>query len=731
MMRLKKNCIFLFFIAFILLSLTLLGQTNNSNNDTIHNINLSKALISSIDSLYSIDEFDSTLNQIDKALPIFKNSGHLDFIAISKTIRGSIYSLRGDYAKSLIEFYSALEYYKNINDKRQQGLILNHIGAVYRLRGDYPSALDYYFKALSFYQELNYKKGISSVLNNIGIVHLYQKFYDKALEYYSHSLKIEEELNDVEGIGISYLNIGEAYRKKGDLDKAIDNYLNALVYTSKTNDLDGTGTIYNEIAGINIEKENINEVLKYLNMAKDVFTSIKSTSRLAECELNYGKYYETIENYKESIKHYKKALLLAQKSEMKELISNIHKELSEDYDKLNSPVEAYKNFKLYITSRDSLFNEDNTRKSIQAELMYKFERQQEQIKIEQAKRDATYQEKIHRESVVRNLLIALVIFAVVIVILTFYYLVQIRKKNANLNKHQYEIVEKNEELMQQQEEILAQRDEIERKNLILEQSQQIIEDKNHRMVSSIEYAQTIQKALLPKEETLKNLFTDHFVIYLPKDIVSGDFYWTSTYDNFVYTAVMDCTGHGVPGSFMSLIGNTLLNKIVNEWRISDPASILEKLNGELRKALKQDQSDSKLHAGIDLAFVKIDKLNKKGYFAGAGRPLVVVQNGNLSKLNYCIRTAGGFQPAKAQAYFNVEFDLTSDTTIYMFTDGYPDQMSSERKKIGQQRLINTLGLISENSMDKQREILLNTLETHMHGADQLDDICIMGIKITL
>ena len=189
---------------------------------------------------------------------------------------------------------------------------------------------------------------------------------------------------------------------------------------------------------------------------------------------------------------------------------------------------------------------------------------------------------------------------------------------------------------------MAQRDEIERKNVILEQSQQIIADKNERMISSIEYARTIQNALLPKPEKFSELFSDYFVIYQPKDIVSGDFYWISSDERYSYAAVMDCTGHGVPGAFMSMIGNILLNKIVIEWGVNQPSKVLEALNEQLREALKQKEVGNIVLAGIDIAFVTIDKHERKISFSGAARPMLIIQNGEMQLVKGSIRSTGGF-----------------------------------------------------------------------------------------
>ncbi|MCB8964499.1 MAG: tetratricopeptide repeat protein [Bacteroidales bacterium] len=716
-------------ITLALLCISTLPIQASRENKTVNDSIEAQQIAKTIDSLFYNEDYSQALTAIANSYPTLTklNNKH----AINRVImrRAWILRLRGEYGAALTDLNMILENQREAKDTNGIASTLNHIGAVYRLRGDYATALNYYFKSLSLYQTIGVKSGVSHQLNNIGVVYLYQKLYDKALEYYLQSLKIEEELKDDEGIGISYLNIGEAFRKKGELRKATDYYLKALMYAHKNNDLDAIGTIHNEIAGINTEQGLINEVLPHLYKAKESFHKLGNKSRIAEYEMNHGNFGMATHQYSMAIAHYTNALKLSDQTGAMEIASNANKQLSLVYEKTNNIAQAHKHYKAHIALRDSLFNEENTRKSVQSEMIYQFEQQQEKANLEQIKKEAVFAERIHRQKMIRNFLLIIVLLFSGLVLAILYALVKIRRINNNLELHQKEILAKNEELQQQREEILTQRDEIERKNLYLEQAQQIVAEKNIRMISSIEYAKTIQQALLPKNEDLQKLFKDHFVIYLPKDIVSGDFYWISSNKQYTHIAIMDCTGHGVPGSFMALIGNTLLNQIVNEWQIRNPSLVLETLNEQLRKALKQDEYDTKLHASIDIGFISIDFQRKKLLYAGANRPLIIVKDGNLEKIAGNTRSAGGFQPKAPKHFVNNERTLESTSILYLTTDGYSDQMNPVSKKFGQQRLYNLLMQISDKEMSAQKTILLNELANHKGGEDQLDDICILGIKL--
>jgi serine phosphatase RsbU (regulator of sigma subunit) len=686
-------------------------------------------LINQIDSLYEHEDFAKASQLIDNAISICEKLGLTAQLADLYRTKGDVYRLTDSYIKALEALSISLEYYQKLNNLRGIASIQNLMGAVYRLQGKYPAALEHYFDALKNYQSTNYKSGISVTQNNIGIVYLYQKDFDKALEYYFKSLELGLSLNDEESICISYLNIGGAYQKKKDYKNAIDFLLKSLLISKKIKDLDAVGVNYNEIGSIYTELNNLQQAKFYLDQALYTFKESGSKSRQTECHIYLGQYFVKGGNPEQAIVHLKEAVNLALATGSKEFYSNALQYLSEVYERINKPSLALKYYKDYISARDSLFNAENTKRSVQAELLYQFERKQETLKAEQAKKDAILIEKVKQQNIIRNLLIASLSLLTILIAFILSAYRDKQKANEILKYQRNEIVEKNEELLQQQEEILAQRDEIEKKNRILEHSQQIIAAKNERIISSIEYAQTIQQAILPHEDQLSKFFKDHFVVFLPKDIVSGDFFWFSADQDVVFAAVIDCTGHGVPGSFMSLIGNTLLNQIVNEWHTHDPALILEYLHQKIRKALQQNETHSKSHASMDVCFVKINLKTHKVTFAGANRPLYVVQDGTLVKISGDKKSVGGFQRESLHYYTNHEINLKSDSYFYLTTDGFVDQMNPDKRKFGPAQLLKLLEDNSSKPMNTQKEILMNMLEVYKQGEDQIDDICILGIKI--
>lgn len=251
---------------------------------------------------------------------------------------------------------------------------------------------------------------------------------------------------------------------------------------------------------------------------------------------------------------------------------------------------------------------------------------------------------------------------------------------------------------------------------------------NANITASIAYAQKIQQAILPSAEKLSAAFEEHFIIYKPKDIVSGDFYWFHDLGDAKILAVCDCTGHGVPGAFMSMIGNALLNQIVIEKGFDAPNVILEELHKAIRAALKQSENPSvELQDGMDVCLARIE--TDRLVFAGAKRPLYAVQEGNLIELKGDRYGIGGRQREAERKFNQQTLPLDRSTTIYLTTDGYIDQANAQRDSFGSKRFKELLKVIAPMPIADQRAKLETELALHQQNEAQRDDITLMGVAI--
>jgi serine phosphatase RsbU (regulator of sigma subunit) len=330
-------------------------------------------------------------------------------------------------------------------------------------------------------------------------------------------------------------------------------------------------------------------------------------------------------------------------------------------------------------------------------------------------------------SIVGFLLAGLAILAAVLL------LIKNTRKNDLLRERQQTIEEQNnelqvqaEELRQQQEEISAQRDDIIEKNLALVQKNKLIND-------SMRVAASIQQSILPKANVMENLFQDHFVIFRPRDIVSGDFYWVERLNHTTIVAVVDCTGHGVPGAFISLITNMLLKEIVLMKHIIQPNFILEHLNEGFKNLVEID--DNKVNIGADVALCSIQKVIGDEFsitFAGARRPLLysLPKSNEIHKMKGSRQFVGNFNFQDNQDDFeNESIELSKGAKIFLFSDGFTDQNNIDRKKIGEQGLIGVIKETNSLTMKEQARVLEDVFVKYQGDSQQRDDMLMIGIKL--
>jgi ligand-binding sensor domain-containing protein/serine phosphatase RsbU (regulator of sigma subunit) len=292
------------------------------------------------------------------------------------------------------------------------------------------------------------------------------------------------------------------------------------------------------------------------------------------------------------------------------------------------------------------------------------------------------------------------------------------------------VVRRTAEITSQKEEILTQRDYIAQKNNSLEQAYSEIALKNMDITSSLKYALRIQQALLPQETLMRKVFNDLFILFKPRDVVSGDFFWFSRKGNNIYIAVVDCTGHGVPGAFMSILGHGIINQILQDKCTTDPAEVLTLMQEEVNRALRQDESSN--HDGMDVAFCVIDTLEQTLTYAGARSPLYYVEKEELHVIKGNQYPIGGFVKDRGYNVYNSDkISLVNNPSFYLFTDGYRDQLGGEKgKKYLGKRFRNIIQQISHMPMADQQVMLENELARWTNQSfEQTDDILVLGFKV--
>lgn len=305
---------------------------------------------------------------------------------------------------------------------------------------------------------------------------------------------------------------------------------------------------------------------------------------------------------------------------------------------------------------------------------------------------------------------------------------------SQLESYYYELEEKVKErtakIEKQKEEIECQRDSLAEKNTQLNEAYIEIEEQKKHIMDSIYYARRIQTAILPSFQLLDARIKNYFIFYLPKDIVSGDFYWFTEVDGLMMIAAVDCTGHGVPGAFMSIVGYNQLHNAVNVKKARKASDILNELNQGVITTLNENTSETSIKDGMDMTLCVFDYKKKKVDFAGANNPIILIRDNKSVKYKGDRFPIGAFVEQKAQVFTNNVIDIKEGDMIYLFSDGYADQFGGpENKKFFTRRFEELLLSIHSRSLEEQKELLKTTLYDWMGSNSQVDDILVIGIKI--
>ena len=304
-----------------------------------------------------------------------------------------------------------------------------------------------------------------------------------------------------------------------------------------------------------------------------------------------------------------------------------------------------------------------------------------------------------------------------------------KKKKLIPAKHMDEIHRLNKEIAKLRDEIESQKEELETRRDLAEKQRDEISSQKNELTDSIKYASQIQSSMMPGSELFKKSFSDFFVLNKPKDIVSGDFYWISAKDNITIVAVTDCTGHGVPGAFMSLLGIGLLNEIINDLNIVQPNLILNNLRDGVIKSLAQSGEDNETMDGMDIALITVDRKNQTLQYSGAFNSLILIRNNNLSEIRGD-RMPVGFSLNTDIPFTNHEIEVKANDSVYLFSDGYKDQYGwRNKRKLKHNKFLELLLSIQNVPMKAQKILLENNLKNWMGDLEQIDDILVVGVQI--
>ncbi|MBW7869053.1 MAG: tetratricopeptide repeat protein [Brumimicrobium sp.] len=613
---------------------------------------------------------------------------------------GIIYYAQGDYSKTLVYYFKALKINEEIGNKQNQAINHGNIGLVYAEQGDYAEALDCYFKALKINEEIGNKAGKAANLGNIGNVYADQGDYPKALDYYFKALKISEEIGNKNGQASDLSNIGLVYSEQGDYPKALDYYFKALKISEEIGNQGNQAAILGNIGIVYNDQGDYTKALNYDFKALKINEEIGYKRGQAINLGNIGRVYIQQKKYKEAGQYIQQAIDIGEELGIIYDLKNLYQYQTSVYYQTSNYKEAYEAYKKHIMYRDSVLSEENQKATVQKEMKYEFDKKEALQKAAQDKKDAVAAEKSRKQVFQRNSFVVGFILMLGLAFMAFRSYHNKRRDNVIISKQKQEV----------------------------EQQKHLVEEKNQEILDSIAYARRIQSAILPPERLVKKYLPDSFILYKPKDIVAGDFYWMEQKGDLLLFAAADCTGHGVPGAMVSVVCNHALNRSVREYNLSEPGKILDKTRELVIEEF--EKSEEGVKDGMDISLCGLNLKTNTLTWSGANNPLWIIRKKDteVEELKANKQPIGKY--VSPEPFDTHTIQLETGDSIYIFTDGYQDQFGGEKgKKFKAKNMRELILSIRNQPMDNQREAIDIAFEEWKKSHDQVDDVCVIGVRI--
>ncbi len=626
-----------------------------------------------------------------------------------------------------------LSYARSANFVRGQGTSYNLIAQSYENKGLFAEAIVYYDSSLSVMRSISSRKNEANILLNKSNVYQKTADYATAAELCMQSLKLQEELNDTFGIAVCRLTLGNIHYGQGDFKSALINYVSALEMNKKSARNQGfEGSAVANIGAILDEQKNYDSALVYFRRSETLFRSIHADAKVASAMNNIGACHYHLENNDSAIHYlnigirmneeldrpdglasslsslgsvynsmkrydsaqyfFRKSIEISIRHNLKEDLLSSYQFLSECYENSGQIDSSLTYLKKYIDLNEMVHGEDEQRKINQVKQNYSISEKEQELKLQKAN-------SVLQEKELRNKISLLAGGVVILILLSLLLFSRYRSKN----QIAHVLENKNKEILQHQDEI----------------------------TDSINYARRIQDSILAPMHIVKQIWADSFILYLPKDVVSGDFYWVEEENGHRIFAAVDCTGHGVPGALMSVVGFNLLNRAVKELHLTKPSEILQQLDYGVNKLLRQSESENTVKDGMDLSLCSYHPETKILQYAGVFNPLYIVRDGNIIQVTADKSPIGVNVNGVVDSFTNHEIPMLKGDMVYLFSDGYADQFGGPKgKKFKYKQLRELLVKISTVSTEQQDVELRNAFRNWRGDLEQVDDVLIIGLRIS-
>ena len=590
-------------------------------------------------------------------------------------------------------------------NKKWEAKAYNAMGAALQIKSAYSKAIEYYQKGVKIYEQLGDKKNLAGTLGNIGSLYINLNRFDKALDYQMQCLKVVQQLGKLEAVASALNNISVIYTNIKDYDKALLYGEQALETYTHLGDHHGMASACSNLGSVYIDLDKPEKAIEYLNKALKIANQNGITAMSPLCKIDLAKAYA-------KQKDFLKVIVLATQGEKEsreqgDLESNIIavKLLSEAYKEKGNDKEALKYVTLYIDLHDSLKKITNATDIARLEAQFEYTKKSEADSLKNAEAQRLKDIEIFAKStqIENDRLQKIALYGGIFLMLI----------SGGIMYNRFRLIRK-------------QKNIIEAKNKETEEQKVIIEEKQKEILASISYAKRLQEAILPPMHSIKEFLPQSFILYKPKDIVAGDFYWLEHTNGKVLIAAADCTGHGVPGAMVSVVCSNALNRTVKEFSITEPGKVLDKTRQLVVETF--ERSEMEVKDGMDISLCLFDENKKELQWAGANNPLWIIRNGEIMEYKPNKQAIGKVD--NPTLYTTHTISLQKNDCVYIFTDGYADQFGGPNgKKFKYHQLVELMRSISVLSIEEQQMKLNSEFQNWKGSLEQVDDICIIGIRV--
>ncbi len=680
-------------------------QAANQLNDS----NREEDCISSVGEVYRMkSEYATALFYYDECIKMATASKNKAKLAFCLSSIGEVYKQQADNVKALDYFNQSIKVAKEIDDQNDISDCYGSIAEIYDIEAEHALALEYFNMAVQIDKDIDNREGLDYEYVGMGNIYREERDFKNALKYYTAGLDLAKEVDDKGLFNQSLLLIGKVYRDQGNYVEALNYYNRVVGLATKIDDDENLANSWFNIGEVYSKLEDNTEGLKYYQQSLDIARRTKAKDLIAQCLYSMGAIYVKTNEVQKAKQYADESLKISKESNEPVSIQNAAKLYSEAAKMLGDYKTALDMHELFVKTKDSASNIEEVKKFATVE----YNSKEDQLKSEEQKTKAIFvaeqaknEAELKRQKTLRY---AFTIgFMLVLVFMGIIY------RGLQQNKKKTIIISR-------------QKEEVDQQRMLTEKQKALVEEKNKEVYDSITYAKRLQDAILPPVQFIEQHLPESFVMYKPKAIIAGDFYWMEKVGDNILIAAADCTGHGVPGALVSVVCSNALNRAVKEFNLLEPGKILDKVRDLVLQTFERSTSDVK--DGMDISLSSINLVTGEMKWSGANNPLWYLHNNELKEIAPDKQPIGKHD--RPTPFTTHSVNLAKGDTVYLFSDGYADQFGGEKgKKFKYRQLQTKLVEMATLNLKEQGSALHGIFEDWKGMLEQVDDVLMIGIRV--